>query len=370
MPKCQIILDTEPNQKNFYMYAVPGEQEGKIISGRLRVLVSAKKDNSFKTYYEYIHITLRGQAHVYWTEPQGRSVAIYVGNEFLVNEVSEVWRRGVVNNDKRMITPGEYEFPFSFRLSNSQKFLSTFSHSPDNWIKYGIHVHIHKDKLLKPDKRLELSFPVKQEVNVNNINNGALMNSSVHLKTKTVCCLCCASEPIVMRVLMDRTGFCVGEAIPLVIVIENPSSRKITLTASLYKQYDYHASTKSRMLQVKMTQSLRSAEIGPHTAEFKWVISGGDNGNSKNSIQPPPATAQNPDDPSNEVKEVADPVVDESEVLIEQPKIQTAMDWDLSLRDCKIIEVSYYLNITARIKGSVNLNAKIPIVIGNVPPKK
>lgn len=89
---------------------------------------------------------------------------------------------------------------------------------------------------------------------------------------KTVCCLWCASGPIIMTVNLPRTGYCVDrDSIPLEVTIDNGSNRSVkSLTAAIERTVVYKASPGgSRPTGPFPVASTSSEPIAPHST-FVW----------------------------------------------------------------------------------------------------
>ena len=134
---------------------------------------------------------------------------------------------------------------------------------------------------------------------------------------KTVCCLCCASAPIVLTVTLPKRQCCIGETLPVHVTIENGSSRRITLHASLYQCVVYFAED-HRDYRNKILVGVVSDEIAPRITH-EWDT----------ALQIPT-----------------------TEVLDE--------------RSCSIIQVSHSLEITAAIPWALDLFTTYPVKLGNV----
>ena len=141
--------------------------------------------------------------------------------------------------------------------------------------------------------------------------------------------LFCATGPLfTLTVQIPRTGYCVGEEIPLNVEIENGSSRHFRLNATLHKWIVYTAQATT----IHMTQFTREL------LHSETVV-----GVKSHQFPPGTTTTWNP-----------------TELKI--PPTETTMT------SCRIINISYFLEVTAVIARSRNLPLVIPITIGNDLP--
>lgn len=60
-------------------------------------------------------------------------------------------------------------------------------------------------------------------------------------KSKTVCCLCCASGPLTVDARIERKGYSPGDQILVAANFENNSSRLVAPVAKLIQVVTYHA---------------------------------------------------------------------------------------------------------------------------------
>ena len=162
---------------------------------------------------------------------------------------------------------------------------------------------------LKSDHKLTVIIPVQQVVR---IRDPRLLQPACQVVQKTVGCLLCTSAPIVLTVTVPKTGYCIGETLPVHVSIENGSSKRITMTATLCQRVVYMARGRQRQSKEALAY-IRSDEKAPRVT-CEW-----------DSVLQIPAT----------------------EVLDE--------------RSCFIIQMSYYLKITAIIPWGSNLSTKIPL---------
>ena len=91
---------------------------------------------------------------------------------------------------------------------------------------------------LKPNHKVMKPIPVQQLLQITDPRLLQPVRTEVQ---KTVGCLCCTSQPIVLTVAVPKTGFCIGDSIQLYISLENGSNRQLTLTVSLKEKITFFA---------------------------------------------------------------------------------------------------------------------------------
>ena len=87
---------------------------------------------------------------------------------------------------------------------------------------------------------------------------------------KTVCCLCCASGPIVITARIPRSGFCIGkDKIPLEVSVENGSNKTIRqIQAFIQKNVVYTAQS----IHSYESKALKAVSSGPISAHNSTVF--------------------------------------------------------------------------------------------------
>ena len=139
---------------------------------------------------------------------------------------------------------------------------------------------------------------------------------------KTLCCLCCASGPILLTARIPRTGVCIGvDAIPFEVDLENGSNRRVKqLRASLVRQAICFARDNRIMYQINTAVLNSNTPIQPGTTS-SW-----------NSA---PFSIPNT-----------------------EPMITTS----------KIIQLNYYFKVEACMDYAINPHVEFALLLGNVPP--
>ena len=239
-----------------------------------------------------MQIKFKGKGHCKWTTTTGsgenRTTEEHSSKEKYFREKVVVWTSDDAPN--QMLPSGAHSFPFQFTFPTDKVIPSSFDRSLESdlgsiryKIKAGIsngdkYVHVAKARL-----------PFREAVSV------ASLNSSVEREDeKTVGCLCCASGPVVVKVDLPRTGFRVGESVPVVINVENNSTRDVTMSASIVEKITYIAEGMSHKYHTRSIASVGLNEPVRPRATEAW---------NTEQLAIPPATV--PSQSSSDVIKVA-----------------------------------------------------------------
>ena len=291
------VLQERPDQP-FY--------SGSSVAGAFLIGVDEPKS------YKYISIQFLGRAYVHWTETEGSGensrTVDYTSSEVYVDVRQTLWTADQSPDGR--LAPGQYSFPFRFDIPSSAP--SSFEGTVGS-IRYELHGRIGTG-LLKFDHKLAVRVPLQQVVR---ISEPRLLQPARQEVQKTVSCLFCTSAPIVLTVTVPKTGYCIGETLPVHVSIENGSSYQITMTATLCQRVVYTARGHHRQSK-KALVHIKSDEIAAHITR-EW-----------------------------------------------NPTLQIPTTEVLDERSCFIIQMSYYLKVTAIIPWGFNLSTKIPLKLGYV----
>jgi hypothetical protein len=298
-----------PNLRIELVQAAPNQDyyPGGTVSGNLLLDVDEPKS------YKQILVQFVGRSYVHWTEScgdeDGETTETYTSSEAYVDLTTIAWNSQQAPDGN--LPPGQYSWPFSFNIPPTAP--SSFDGNVGN-IRYSLVATIVTG-MLKFNHNVEVRIPVLQLVK---ITDQRLLQPVRQEVQKTVCCLCCASPPIVLSVAAPKTGFCVGESFPLHVSLENGSSRRVNITATIVQHVRYYAQAHHRHSSNTLS-ALRSDEIEPHATQ-DW-------------------------DPT---------------VVIPTSGVDIIHD-----SSCRNINVFYSLKVNCDIPGSIDLAVNIPIQLGN-----
>ena len=262
--------------------------------------------------YKAIQVKIVGFAHVHWTDRESQND--YTSHEDYLDTSVRVWDK-YTSAGGGQFPVGSYQFPFSLQLVGNN--LPASYDGTVGRIKYTIEARVIQG-MLKRDTVCEAVINV---ANVVEINRPDLLQPKSMEEEKTLCCLCCASGPIVITTRTPRTGYCIlQDGIPVEVSVENGSSREVRqIVASIHKLVHYTAQGHHRYDRLYDIATIASEPVPAHNTTV-W--------------QPPPLAV--PATPA-------------------------------TLINCGILQVNYYLQVKVAISWAVNPTIDIPLVLGNVP---
>lgn len=248
MPNLRISLVQERPNQPF--------SPGSSIAGNVLLDVSKPKS------YKQILLQFTGRSYVSWKQREtetyyesGRRHERTVTREYTSTE-EYVKKELVLWNSQRSqdgnLAPGPHSLPFRFDIPRSVP--SSFEGRDGN-IRYTLMTKAITG-LLSFNKSAEITVPIQEMVDV---SIPSLLQPARDELRKTVCCLCCASQPIVLTIALPKTGFLLGESLQLHTSIENGSNRNVTITASIIQQITYYAQGNQRSSSIQLV--VRSFQI-------------------------------------------------------------------------------------------------------------
>jgi len=287
---------------------------GSTIEGNVTLELSEPKK------MQGISIILSGQAYVHWTEQrthdteggERRTETVhYSDSETILNGLMiQLWGDG---SHSQQLAAGRYAFPFKYQLP-SNLVLPTSYESETGFIRYTLTATISRS--------WKFNHTTKRAITINEIidtNAPQLTPSLSSSNEKTLCCLCCASGPISLSVTTDRAGYCPGESIAISTEAENHSNRRITVVQATLKQLVVYYARGRSHTNANVIQKVQGPGIEAGGTS-KWT----------NELLPIPAAVP-------------------------------------SINSCRILKLSYVLQVTLAIPRATDLHVTIPITIGNVP---
>ena len=266
--------------------------------------------------FKSISIKFVGSSRVHWTERRSsgsgrrrrtRTIS-YTSTEVYVDQTHCLWNKEQSLDGN--FPPGEHCFPFTFSIPLTAP--SAFEGTVGR-IRYTLQARISTG-LFKFDHTVDVIIPVQQLVT---ITDPGLLQPHRQEAQKVVCCLCCASGPVILSVAVPKTGFYIGESFSSHVSIENGSRSSITLNAIISQNVFYSAQGKQRRSQKSLISIGSDAIESQATREWDPII------------QIPPTD-----------------IVQEN--------------------CCQNIKVHYVLIVTAQIPLALNLSTKVPLKLGNM----
>lgn len=226
---------------------------GMAVSGT----VIAENDEAPK-HYRSIMIVLDG----------GARVNIQVGKVTYIRKESYIHCHRTLWDKDRDAAGGLYPLGtrhYQFSLPLVAPTLPASHETTGGYIRYEVVATLHKEGVLTLNQKASTRITV---ANVVATSHPLLLQPRMIEVQKTVCCLCCASGPIIITATVPRTGYCIGhDSIPLEVTIENGSSRSVRYLKAAIVQ------TTTRTARNEVTRSVLSTvsriashePIAPHT---------------------------------------------------------------------------------------------------------
>ena len=219
---------------------------GMTVTGT--VLVKTDKPKNYK----FIRVKLIGFAKVKWTEQHkttgyhGRVEThsyCYSSSEYYINTFVTVWsERTSSGSDK--LPAGTNEFPFSLQLVGDN-LPSSYTDGVCK-IKYFVNARIVSASFIEKDHVCKREIVVKDWIGV---NRPKLFEPESTEVQHILCCWCCKSDPVIIRVNMPRVGYYTQQdsSIPVTVSVENRTDRRIEgETLSLHTEMIYKTRNKTR----------------------------------------------------------------------------------------------------------------------------
>ncbi|KAH3783929.1 arrestin domain-containing protein 3-like [Dreissena polymorpha] len=306
-PSLQIMIDDEK------MAYFPGD----TITGRVQFVVDVALT------VKSIVVKFVGWARVYWTEVKNGGHTTYVeefsSHEDYFNISHTLLSIATTGQDEIVLSPNSHTYPFSVTLPYN---IPSSYESEIGQVRYILTVDVETPSWsfnMSTKHSTQHMITVMDPLDLNTIPN--LESRAEMTDQKVLCCLCCASDPISAHVRLERQGYVPGEEIPFWAEINNQSNRKMSCSkARLLMNVSYHATAKTNIVSNYLTR-IKHGEIAPGGTDA-YV-------NEKLHI----------------------PVVPPS-----------------FLKNCSIIDIRYYVEITVNPSGpSFDLHVPVEVVIGSIP---
>lgn len=254
---------------------------------------------------------------VKWTEGGGRSSVTHQGEQIFMNATNYFF--GKEGGEPIEVSAGVHLYKFANKVPNKAPASAEGKHG---FIRYKVEVNL--DIPYMPDLNASEYFTVIRHEDLNNYPELRLQSEVEEVKT--FCCFFCESDPLLLKISVPKTGFSIGEKIPVEVEVFNRSSYKFTKSIfTLYRVETFHSYTpleKSRKNYV-ITSTLTAEGVEPRK-----------NAKFTECIMVPQNTAI-----SNE-------------------------------RLCDVFQISYEIKLTMKtdvLKRNATVEACIPLYIGNIP---
>ncbi|KAG5281528.1 hypothetical protein AALO_G00073270 [Alosa alosa] len=213
-----------------------------------------------------------------------------------------------------VLPPGKHVFPFTCQLPQGD-FPPSFNGTYGK-IRYSMVVAIHRPWHLAKEFDTEVQFASRTDA-----NHPHLRMPLTGSNAKTLCCLWCTSGPVSINAQVERKGFSPGETVKIIAEIGNASSRTVTPHAKLVMEQICYTSGRAKRKYVSSVKSSKDGQsIGPNTTDVH------------------------------------------SEIMLHIPENAA-----LTIANCQIIDVQYYVMLSLKISRSSDLEVKFPIALCGIP---
>ena len=275
--------------------------------------------------YRSIFILFKGYGYVTWKSGRTRYRSNYECFNLKVSLLDGPLEGQMIpgqQGDSCVLAPNIYEFPFSFRVPLGRIPSSYEDHGgifddKEAYVRYWLEARVYRP--WRFDMKSTYPITIRELVDLNRGIHNRPCRSNLE---KTICCLCCASAPVIVDAVINRTGFCCREPIVLTVHVNNTSSRTMRgVVIKLMRHVVYTCRSQTNNLLDCLVRKVSDREIGPGTP-FDW-----------------------------------------SDVSLTVPQGLLP-----SSTSCPFITIKYYVAVEV-ITPSFSMNASIrfPITIGNVP---
>lgn len=261
---------------------------------------------------------VEGEAACKWTESSGtgnnRRSTVYHGEEKYLNSVTYLF--GSKDGENMEVVAGIHTYNFTCLLPVPIPYSLEGKHGH---VRYKVDVNL--DIPWAFDLTAEKPFTV---VRHEDLNVYPELRMPIEFEEITAfCCWCCKSDPLIIKICIPKTGFALGEKIPLKVELVNKSSMDVTHTTFTLKRVEKFNSRspfeKTKVIKEEVVEKKSKGVKGGDTATF--------------------------------------------EEFVEIPQILSTSNDKL----CKVFQVTYELKFKIEADGmSVSPDANIPITIGSV----
>lgn len=180
-----------------------------------------------------IRVVLRGKAHVEWKVVISGDRQTVKEDQYFVDDRAIIWGKDKVEGTVPILPRGHHQFPFEFRLPESQ--LPCSFESKLGYIRYYIKVTVDIPYASPPQgmKYFTIIGP-----HIDCMDEQYMKSMSGHDK-RTTCCLCCERGPVTLHTQLDRSAYVCGESIRLRANIDNQGEETVRLKVKLLQYVEY-----------------------------------------------------------------------------------------------------------------------------------
>jgi Arrestin (or S-antigen), N-terminal domain/Arrestin (or S-antigen), C-terminal domain len=264
-----------------------------------------------------LRLIIEGEATCKWTESVGsgntRRATDYLGEEKFLSSLSYLF--GSKDGETVEVPAGVHNYKFACPLPPTVPYSVDGEHGH---IRYKVDANV--DIPWGFDLQADKTFTVCRREDLNEFAELRLPCEVEEIQT--FCCWFCESDPLMLKVRLPKTGYALGEEIPVHVEMFNKSTKDVEKTIFTLKRVDTYNSQNIPKTKVCKEEIVESSSVG---------VKAGETVSFDHAVQIP----------------------------------QTLM---LSnKRSCSVYQISYELKVTAETKGiSVSPELHIPITLGTV----
>lgn len=268
-----------------------------------KCVLSLSEPLKFQTFY----VEMEGESYAHWTRRRNKKTVSYTSKvPYLQIKQVLLVSNDATNNESIKLEAGTYEYAFAFQIPLGE--LPSSFQSNTGYIRYWLKAKVVRN--WAPDIKTVVNFamynPPIYDPNVRPIEVS---------RQKELCCGCCASEPITVQVILNKTGFQFGECVLISANFINPTDREMTPKVKLMTRITYSARGAQKVEEVSL------------------------------------------------VKMTDQPLTEDTN-LVWKDKAFLIPETVNSIINCENIRLEHFLKVTLDIPGSINVNIEYPIIIG------
>lgn len=180
-------------------------------------------------------LTIKGKAVCKWIETYGggksRSRRTFEGSQEFLNSVTPLF--GSKEDEAKEVPMGVHSYNFECFLPEPIPYSVEGKHG---YIRYKVEA-----SLIIPwgfDLKLVKPFTVLRNDDLRHIRYDDLRDPFTNEENVVFCCWVCKSDPLFIKVQLPKTGFGLGEKIPIFVEMVNRSSKNVTTTCFVLKKIE------------------------------------------------------------------------------------------------------------------------------------
>lgn len=162
-----------------------------------------------------LRLAVTGVSHVKWTEGGGRSSVTYQGESNVFNAVNYFF--GKENGEPIEVSAGVHHYKFACRIPKNAP---GSVEGKFGYIRYKAAVNLEIPYM--PDMNSEVPFTVVRYEDLNMYPELKIANEVEEVKT--FCCFICETDPVMVKISTQQSGYVAGDKIAVSVELFNRSS--------------------------------------------------------------------------------------------------------------------------------------------------